>query len=168
MPELFREDQPITPLPLALLVGMALVEVYVALGVPGLPRAARIVQWVAAGVFLLASLIVRRLSIRVTKETVTWGFGPFRKHVRRSEISSVRIVEASIAKTGIGVHRIAGGLWAWVARTGPAVEILLSGGRVPGYIISTSHPRDLKAVLLEGERWLGASAMNRPISYPWT
>ena len=152
MTELFREDQPVTPLPLALLVGMALLEIVLALGVHDVPRAARIAQWAAAAIFLLSTLVIRRLSIRVTSESITWGFGLFRKRVSRAQITSVRIVEASMARTGIGVHRVGGGLWAWVARTGPAIEILVAGGRVPGYIISTSRPRDLKAVLLDREQ----------------
>lgn len=164
MAELFREDQPITPLPLALLVGMALLEISLALGVHGIPRMARVVQWAMAAVFLVAALLLRRLSIRVAPDSIIWGFGPFRKRVMRAQITSVRIVEASMARTGIGVHRVEGGLWAWVARTGPAIEILVSGSRVPGYIISTGRPRDLKTVLVDGDQLLrvaGSGPMGR-------
>lgn len=143
---------------------MALLEIVLALGVHGLPRSARIAQWVAAAIFLIITLMLRRLSIRVTNESITWGFGPFRKRVIRSQITSVRIVEASMARTGIGVHRVGGGLWAWVARTGPAIEILVSGERVPGYIISTSRPRDLKVVLVDGDQLLRTAGSGRTVS----
>jgi len=152
MAEVFREDQQLAPFPLALLAGMALIEICLAVGVPGLLRAVRIILWILAGLFLLAAWLLRRLTIRVTADYLIFGFGPFRKRVRRAEIASVRIVEATITTTGIGVHRLAGGLWAWVARTGPAVEVLLIPGKAPGYIISTSRPRDLKAALLPGNR----------------
>ena len=147
MEDLFREDHQTAPLPLALLVGMALIEIYLVLGTHGLIRPVRIILWILAGLFLFGAWLFRRFTVRVNAEFLIFGFGPFRKRVRRTQITSVRIVEASLATTGIGIHRIPGGLWAWVARSGPAAEVLLSGAKSPGYIISTGRPRDLKAIL---------------------
>lgn len=157
MSDLFREDQQIAPFPLALLLGMALIEIYLVIGTHGLIHPVRIILWVLAGIFLLIALLLRRFTVRVTEELLIFGFGPFRKRVRRAQIISVRIVEASLATTGIGIHRIAGGLWAWVARSGPAAEVLIAGAKVPGYIISTGRPRDLKAILLDGDQSLRAA-----------
>jgi hypothetical protein len=45
---------------------------------------------------------------------------------------------------------VRGKLWAWVARTGPAVEIILKD-KTPGtngYIVSTSQPRNLLDAVL--------------------
>src|SRR5579884_891970 len=127
-PDLFRDDLPVAPIPLALLLGMALVETYLALEWRGLPRAAHIIEWVAAGLFLVAAALVCRFRVRVTPHDLLFGFGPFRRRLPRSQITSVRIVEAPWARTGIGVHRLPGGLRAWVARGGPAVEVLLASG----------------------------------------
>jgi hypothetical protein len=151
MEDLFREDQQTAPFPLALLVGMALIEIYLVLGTHGLFHPVRIILWILAGLFLLTALLLRRFTIRVNAQYLIFGFGPFRKRIRRAEITSVRIVEATLATTGIGIHRIPGGLWAWIARSGPAAEILVSGAKTPGYIVSTRRPRDLKAVLLDGD-----------------
>ena len=109
------------------------------------------VFWTQIGVgvaFSVLLLLVRQFTIRINATELTFGFGPFRKAIDLSKIVAAYADEASLASTGIGVHIVRGGYWAWIARPGTAVRVVLVvGGSAPGYIISTVRPRDLIAAL---------------------
>jgi hypothetical protein len=131
---------------MALLSGLVLIEGLVSYNVWHVLRPVGILHAVMAAAFFVLTILLRRFHIRVTASELTFGFGPFRKTVKLSDIRRTGIGECSLATTGIGIHFVRG-YWAWVAKAGTAVQITLAPGRTVGYIISTTRPRDLVAAL---------------------
>jgi hypothetical protein len=130
----------------------AVVEGVVAVSVPS-SLAIHIVQWAIAGAFVIVAIMARELSIQVDGEQLVFGFGLLRRKLRLADIVSVKIVDTTILKTGIGIHAIADGLVAWVAAPGAAVEVRLSRSNdvyPQGFVVSTARPRDLIAALQSG------------------
>ena len=110
---------------------------------------------VLAILFVLAATMIRKLSIQVNLEEMRFGFGPFVNKVQLSDIVSVRVLDSATAISNqplmVGVHRTEDNMSAWIARTGPLVEIRIArreqSHRPSGYLISTGRPVALIAAL---------------------
>ncbi len=158
MPDHFREQQQSDPAPqLFLLIGAFVMGALAATLHAG---AVFTGLWaVLAVLFVLAATLIRKLSIQVNPEEMRFGFGPFINRVQLSDIVSVRVLDSSTAVSHqpltVGVHRTADNMSAWIARTGPLVEIRISrreeSYRPSGYLVSTGRPTALIAALQPGQ-----------------
>jgi hypothetical protein len=144
----FREQVRTDPVVAAVLVGFAAFEIYFTVFSWHALRSVGILHLVVAGLLVFVAISFRALAITVNEKTVTFGFGPFRKRVNLSDIVSVVVTDAGLLTTGIGIHIIRDGYWAWVARRGAAVRVTLGGRKTGGYVLSTDRPRDLIAALM--------------------
>lgn len=131
---------------MAVVAFVAVVEGYMACNTWNLLRPIGIMHALMAAVAFVIAILLSRFTITVTETHLTFGFGPFRKRMPLADVRRAHMVECSLRTTGVGIHYVAG-YWAWVARTGPAVQIILKSGKPLGFIISTSRPRDLSAIL---------------------
>lgn len=100
-----------------------------------------------AALFVLVAGIFNRFTVLVTDTEIVFGFGVFRKRISLDDIHATSLAEASFRTTGIGIHIVSGGYWAWVARTGPALRLTVGNNMAGGYILSSSRPRDLAAAI---------------------
>ena len=153
-PDHFREQQASDPAPQLFLLTGAFAMAALALTLHAGPVFTGL--WsVLAVLFVLAATLIRKLSILVNLEEMRFGFGPFINKVRLSDIVSVRVLDSATAVSNqplmVGVHRTADNMSAWIARTGPLVEIRIArrdqAHRPAGYLISTGRPTALIAAL---------------------
>ncbi len=145
-PVRFHEQQNTDSVAMALLCSLVLIEGLVSYNVWHVLRPVGIVHALVGALFLVIAILLRRFQIDVSETELVFGFGPFRRRVKLSDIRRTGIGECSLGTTGIGIHPVKG-YWAWVARAGTAVQVTLAPGRSLGYIISTIRPRDLIAAL---------------------
>lgn len=145
---IFKRKQRTEPMVVALLAIPVLLEAYYSATTWNLLRPVAYVHLVGAALFVVITALFSQFTITVTEEELIFGFWFIRKRVKLADIRAVSITEASLLTTGIGIHIVAGGYWAWTARSGPAVRVTL-GARTPtgGYILSTDHPLDLSDAL---------------------
>lgn len=142
----FQEHQYTEAPIMALLASLTAIEAYMSVIVWSALRQIGIFHAIVAALFLVTAILLRRFTITVTDSELTFGFGPFKRRVRRLDVRHYHICECSLKSTGVGIHYVRG-YWAWVARTGKAVQITLAPGGTLGYILSTSRPRDLIAAI---------------------
>jgi hypothetical protein len=143
----FQENQRVDGSIMALLGAGAVLEAYLAVTLWRTSHMGAIISALSGVLILVVAIPFRQLTIRVTDEDLSFGFGIFRKRIRISDISGVSITEASLTTTGIGIHYCPGRVWAWVAKSGAAIKVSLSTGNIAGYLISTDRPLDLSSAI---------------------
>jgi hypothetical protein len=150
----FREKQRTHLAATGMLVGFAAIYAIVA-GTTRVNTLTHIIQWALVVLAVVIAALVREFTIKVDHERIQFGFGPLRRSVRLSCISTVRVIDADAGlHVGLGIHRTSDGGEAWIARRGCAVELRLMESDPHGinaFVLSTDRPRALATALQSGQ-----------------
>lgn len=143
----FEDRVSVSPFAQAMVGGIAFLEFWLAYSNRSGPRVGFWIQVAVGAVFAIMFFLCRQFVVSVDRTHLRFGFGPFGKSVPLSWVANAHPDEATLATTGLGIHLAPGGYWAWIARPGVAVRVILSPAHGVGYILSTNRPRDLVAAI---------------------
>lgn len=114
--------------------------------------ATKIIIAVVLALEIIVFISFRELQIELTSETLTFGFGKFKKKINLTEIESVAVEDYKFSNYfGYGIRYGRDRSIGYIPRAGLGIRIKLKNGKSDYYVIST-RAEELKKMIEQGKK----------------